>query len=361
MKKLLLIALVFTCSLQSQAQAGRVRIYFTGFDCYRETWDDILHTDGKGDEVYFNFGFTIADRNGNTKNKYEKRTGVYGDATGQFSNRISVGSCVDIFGGARGGIKAGDNYRCNDIIGEYDLADGDIISIVPTGWEYDPIADNMNSFTSTIGGLYNSINQKLAPIMIGFHVLTGNLDGVVRTVASLGLPKIVRAGGDQGELGKPGTRPIGMEKYGDFSPKLVTLNTPNLSSIANSNFGNGTGVIAVNYDENAVGNARDHGNYTILLKVEFTPRSAAPPPAPSNNNNNVPPPPPPSSSTNNNMNPGMSKPGGIKALPVATSSSVNGTWAGTWGNGQSNNPNYYSFRLNTDGMEACRCLLTMEQ
>ncbi len=137
----------------TQAQAGRIRVYFAGFECYRETWDDILHLDGKGDEVYFNFGFSLADRNGNSKFKYEKRTAVYGDATGPFSNRISVGSCTDLFGGAKGGIKAGDTYRCNELIGEYDKADGDLLALIPTGWEYDPVADDLNSFTTTVGNM----------------------------------------------------------------------------------------------------------------------------------------------------------------------------------------------------------------
>ena len=35
-------------------------------------------------------------------------------------------------------------------------------------------------------------------------------------------------------------------------------------------------------------------------------------------------------------------------MPVATVS-IPGNWAGTYGNGESNNPNFYSFRLNADG------------
>ncbi|MEO8406199.1 MAG: hypothetical protein ABI480_16440 [Chitinophagaceae bacterium] len=348
MKKIISLSLLFSLSTTMYAQSGRIRISFAGFDCYRETWDDILNADGKGDEVYFNFGFALADKNGNSKLSYEKRTNVYGDATGNFSNRISAGSFVDLFGNNRGGIKAGDTYRCNDVIGEYDMADGDILTVVPTGWEYDPIADNRNSFTATMGSLYTSINQKLAPIMIGLHVLTGNLGGLVFDAGSLGIAKI-KAGGDQGELGKPGTRPIGMEKYGDFSPKLVVLNTPNLSAITSNNFGFGTGIIAVNYDEVAVGNVRDHGNYTILLKIEFIPKAGtAPPPPPTtaSNNNSIPPPLPPPSS---NANAGKNSTGNFrKASQPNSANSISGNWVGTYGNGESNNTNYYSFRLNAD-------------
>jgi len=328
MKKITCFLMMLAMVPAIMAQSGRIRISFAGFDCYRETWDDILHADGKGDEVYFNFGFSLADKNGNSKLSYEKRTGVYGDATGPFSNRISAGSFVDLFGNNKGGIKAGDTYRCNTIVGEYDMADGDILTIVPTGWEHDPIADNSASFFFTMKGFYNSINQKLAPIMIGFNVLTGNLGGIIYQAGSLGISKI-NAGGNQGELGKAGTRPLGMEKYGDFSPKLVVVNTPNLNTICNSDMGFGKGVIGVNYDEVAVGNSRDHGNYTILLRIEFFPNQNTTATSAS------------SSSTGST---------GIKKLEVpANTSFIAGTWKGTWGSGTNNSPNFYSFQFNADG------------
>jgi hypothetical protein len=336
MKKLFSLLTVLLTVTAVVAQSGRIRVSFAGFDCYRETRDDILHSDGKGDEVYFNFGFTLADKNGNTKLTYDKRTSVYGDATGQFSNRISAGSFTDLFGNNRGGIKAGDNYRCNDLVGEYDMADGDILTVVPTGWEHDPISDNSAAFASTMRGLYSSINQKLAPIMIGFNVLTGNLGGVIYHAGSLGISSI-KAGGDQGELGRAGTRPLGMEKYGDFTPKLVVLNTPNLAIICNSDMGFGKGVIGVNYDEAAVGNSRDHGNYIILLKIEFIPSQIA-------SSNTIPPSAPAPASSN------MTKSTGFKQFnKVTTNSSVAATWTGTYGNGQNSGPSFYSFRLNTDG------------
>jgi hypothetical protein len=328
MKKILLVGIFTFAATAIFAQGGRIRISFAGFECYRETWDDILNSDGKGDEVFFNFSFLLAYKNGNSKLSYEKRTGVYGDATGKFSNRISVGSCVDLFGNLKGGIKAGDVYRCNDVIGEYDMAEADVLTLIPTAWEHDPIADNSISFSSTMKSFYNNINQKIAPIMIGLNVLTGKLGGIIFQTTSLGLSKI-KAGGEQGELGKPGTRPIGMEKFGDFTAKLVALNTPNLVSICNSDMGFGKGIIAVNYDEEAVGNLRDHGNYTMLIRVEYFPNQStannAPPALPIVNKN-------------------------IKQVTMSpTLNTVNGTWSGTSGTGQNAAPKFYSFKLNTDG------------
>ncbi len=352
MKKIVYLLTLLLFAHTVTAQSGRIRISFAGFDCYRETWDDILHTDGKGDEVYFTFSFLLGDKNGNTKLNYEKRTPVYGDATGQFSNRISVGSCVDMFGNNKGGIKAGDNYRCNLLLGEYDMANGDILTIIPTGWEQDPIADNQAGFSSTIQSMAYSINQKIAPFALGLGILTMDPTSIIFGAAQLGMPKL-KAGGEQGELGKPGTRPIGMEKYGDYSPKFVVLNTPNLAFISNSDMGFGRGIIPVAYDETAVGNLRDHGIYTMLMKIEFIPAQTT-----ATNNTTVPPPPPPSSGTTTNTTyktaPAVttkttgSLPTTNTTAPSATTS-IAGIWKGTWGNGSNNGPNFYSFQLNTDG------------
>ena len=125
-----------------------------------------------------------------------------------------------------------------------------------------------------------------------------------------------------------------MEKFGDFSAKMVVLNTPNLINICNSDMGFGKGVIAVNYDETAVGNLRDHGNFTMLIRVEYIPKPTTA--------NNAPPPPPPGS---NNSTPKNFKQVGT----VNNGSTVMGTWTGTYGNGQNNTPSFYSFKLNTDG------------
>lgn len=338
MKKLFYLMLFIATSNTMLAQSGRIRISFAGFDCYRETWDDVLHSDGKGDEVYFTFSFLLGDKNGNTKLNYEKRTPVYGDATGQFSNRISVGTWVDLFGNNKGGIKAGDNYRANLLLGEYDMTSGDILTIIPTGWEQDPIADNQAGFSSTIQSMAYSINQKIAPLAIGFGILTMNPTSIILGASQLGMPKL-KAGGEQGELGKPGTRPIGMEKYGDFSPKFVVLNTPNLAFISNSDMGFGKGVIPVQYDETAVGNLRDHGIYTVLMKIEFFPAQST-----TVAGNTAP-------ATGATINTTYKTLPGTTTGTIATSTptSIAGVWKGTWGNGSSNGSNFYCFQLNTDG------------
>jgi hypothetical protein len=340
MKKLFCLTVLLVSANMIFAQGGRIRVTFAGFDCYRETWDDILNTDGKGDEVFFNFSCVLGDKSGNTKLNYEKRTAVYGDASNPFfSNRISAGSWTDAFGNNKGGIKAGDTYRTNVLIGEYDMADGDILTVIPTGWEHDPISDNLAGFSSTLRNSYASITQKAAPYINTYHAITANWVWLIINAVNFDISK-TKPAGDQGELGKAGTRPIGMEKYGDFSPKLVLLSTGHLPLICNSDFGFGKGVIAVNYDEVALGNTRDHGNYTILLKIEYFPAAAS---ATTNTSTNT------NTSTTNNT----TTKSGVKTLPLNfnnnTATSITGIWKGTWGNGANNGPSYYGFQLNADG------------
>ena len=359
MKKIIIALFVFFITLNAIAQqAGRVKISFTGFKCMVETADDFLHLDGKADEVFLRFYFTLADRNGNTRLKYSNQTGIYGDNYGPFGNRINAGSAVDLFGNLKGGIKAGDNYYCNNIIGEYDLEAGDVLTVVPTIWEWDPGNGFESSFDATIDGAYTVMNQKASAL--SNQRFATNVLGVTGTDI-LGLV-LIDAGSFLslksffnivGEL-TPKPRPIGITKTGEYSPKAVLLNANAMQQMAGSNFGYGAGVIPVQYNEEALGNSRDHGNYIVLLKVEFTPRPVAatpappPPPVSRSTGNNVPaPPPPPSSATANNS---KSATGNLRKMDRPSSgNSISGNWAGTYGNGESNNPNYYSFRLNADG------------
>jgi len=355
MKRLLFASFIILATLNTIAQqAGRVKVSFAGLKCLRETADDILHLDGKADEVFLRFYFTVADKFGNTKLKYSNQTDTYGDNHGIFGNRINAGSALDLFGNLKGGIKAGDNYYCNNIIGEYDLAAGDVLTVVPTIWEWDPGNGFENSFDASIEGAYTIMNQKASSLSnqrFGSPIGGADILGLVLIDAGsfLSLKAFFNI---VGEL-TPKPRPIGITKTGEYSPKAALLNANIMQQMANSNFGYGAGVIPIQYNEEALGNTRDHGNYIVLLKVEFTPKpgttannGAPPPPSSGYNNNSVPPPPPPSAPANNSKN----SAGNLRKMDrPSPGNSIAGNWAGTYGNGESNNSNYYSFKLNPDG------------
>jgi hypothetical protein len=279
MKKVLFPFILLLFSLVSLAQTGKVKVYFAGFICERETWDDALQLDGKGDEVFLNFLFSMADGSGKTKFESEKRTKTYGDATGDFSDRINVGSCVDLFGGAKGGIKAGDKYYCNDLIGEYDLSAGDVLSLIPIISEWDPGQDIHLSVLSDIKGATSEMNQQIVRLV---NSAGGNFGSAIKS--SSDLEKFVISGNIlnlpspvnvvQSLQGKQFTRPIGMFMNGSFVPKVIILDKTVLETVSKSNFFYGQGVIPIHYNEEALGNTRDHGNYKILIKVEYTPPPA---------------------------------------------------------------------------------------
>ena len=367
MKKIFpaLVILFITFHVSAQ-QAGRVKVSFAGFKCMKETADDILHLDGKADEVFLRFYFTVADKTGNMKLKYSNQSDLYGDNHGIFGNRINAGSAVDLFGNLKGGIRAGDNYFCNNIIGEYDLAAGDVLTVVPTIWEWDPGNGYESSFDATIDGAYTIINQKASSLSNqrfatagAAGISAGDVLGLVLVDAGPFL-SLKAAFGIVGEL-IPKPRPIGITTTGDYSPKAVLLNANIMQHLSGSNFGYGTGVIPIQYNEEALGNARDHGNYIVLIKVEFTPKPVAgatpppPPPPKSGGVNKI----PPTSSTekkNNSTQPVVFTRGtrppparALKTSPTNNSTSVAGTWTGTYGNGESDSPNFYSFVLNDDG------------
>lgn len=354
MKKSFLFLTILISAIAVQAQqAGRVRVSFNGFRCIRETLDDMLQLDGKGDEVFFQFYFTLANSSGQQKLKYAYRSDTYGDNYGPFGNRINAGSCVDLFGNLKGGIKGGDNYSCNNIIGEYDLGAGDVLTVMPTIWEWDPgnppANENFESrFDASIEGAYSTINQNASSLSNARFRTTGLVgatpgDALGLILVDAGTFLSFKLAMNLVGALTPKPRPIGITKDGTFSPKAVLLNANTMQQIASSNFGYGQGVIPLQYNEEALGNDRDRGNYIILLKVDFFPA------ANSNTNNNT--------NTNTTFQPGSMKPLSkttTVSAPVAQTApaapvSLPGTWTGTWGSGASNGPNYYSFRFNADG------------
>lgn len=276
MKKLFILMTILTLTLTLTAQPGRVKVYFNGFVCDRETWDDILHLDGKCDEVFLTFQISVADANGNTKLTYEYKTPTYGDATGAFGNRVSAGSCVDLFGGARGGIRGGDRYLTNDLIGEFDIAATDIVSIVPIIWEWDPEQIIVDPLISTLKNATNTISRETAKLTASasgtFNPVVSSLNDLSRFIFPanvLMVPDFFNV--VQTVFGKQGTRPIGLTSNGNFSPNVMVLSPQLMANNARINMGYGLGVVPVKYFETDLGNEREHGNYLVLIRTEFTP------------------------------------------------------------------------------------------
>lgn len=273
----LLISLMLLYTV-SMAQNGRVKIYFAGFVCDRETWDDAMQLDGKGDEVFLNFQFSLAGPDGSIKRTFTYKTPTYGDATGQFSNRVNVGSCTDVFGGNRGGIKAGDRHSANDVIAEFDMGSRDVLTVIPTIWEWDPGQDVMNPVLNKLHSMSADINRETSKI---FASPDGSASPVISTIGDVSrfiFPLTNLFSADfystvQSVIGQQGTRPIGISGNGNFVPALAVLTPQAMDNFMKTNIGFGTGIFTVKYFEEELGNSREHGNYLILLRAEYTPEA----------------------------------------------------------------------------------------
>ena len=408
MKKLLLsiiIVTVFAAGSFAQVR-DHVRISWVGFNCNSGTSDNMLELDGKGDEIFIQCNWVMANNNNSTEFEGKYRSPIHGDVN-RHSGWIQAGSRSD-----KGGIQSGDQYRCNTAIGEFDISDGEVLTVVPTIWEWDGNQDDINGFLDFFGGNVNFIKDRAMQQSRSFAQSSGNDLQCVMDMSKVNISPFSMA--VNAILGQADDRPIGMNAAGKFSPKSFVLTTNMIRQITQRNLGYGLGVMQLDYDENKLGNTRDHGAYTILIKFEYlgstgtpitgTVPSTAPhyvPPATttgtaSNGNGStaahyVPPPvtngagnnasapsryiPPPSGnnaggsyhgSTTINTTPlpnpssqtagaaagnkypaGQNNPAGRAGGAVV---SVPGLWKGTYGNGGSTTDHgYYNFQFNADG------------
>ncbi len=322
---------------------GRVKISLVSFYNNKETADDILDLDGKKDEIFFSFMYTVAGMNGNTKLSSKTISSVYGDATGSFSNRISAGSATDLFGNNRGGIRTDDIVRCNFPILDVTLDVGDVISIVPSIWEWDNNnATVQGSFEDAIMAAFPYMNTKIVETVKYCYPTTEDQSCFVRNgTGFLGLPNCSNI--LQSVSNRTGNRPIGMTTTGGYSPTVISMGAELLDKVVGMQFKNigvrgysNVGTIPVAFDEEALGNTRDHGNYGMYLKIEFI-KSAAPTPAP----------PAPAPAPKYSKIPTTTK---FPNQPIQiTDAGITGKWTGTYGSGELATPTFYSFQLNADG------------
>jgi len=335
-KYLLLIFSLAILNLNAQ-QTGKVKIYLRTISCIKESVDDLLDFDGKGNEVFVTFFYSVASSNGTTRYINKVSTAVYGDINGR-PGRFKAGTA-----GNNGGIKAGDliyanpNTQATMPIGderfkgqymfEVDLAPTDIITIVPVLWEWDSDAKNtQNSFESFLSGSFNSINVYSAPIAQRFNSVSSPYiySDAGNCIDLAGMARIL-----QGVNGVAGNRPIGMHLNGAYTPPIIVLN----QNILN-NWKSVTGLYKEEcqfiFNESSLGNSRDHGNYELFVHVDYT--------APVTSSVS-------SGPTKVFQRPTTLRP--VKGMPVLPS--ITGTWKGTWGYGENATTNFLSYQINSDG------------
>ena len=172
-------------------EVGRFRVTLTGFTVNKQSSDNILESDGKGDEVYFIIdsarydGYSDRGRrtsvfellnfdrplraNGNLTERQSLQSVILGDVNFQNNPpRIRAGSASQV-----GGLRTGDRYPTNEpwnlsgalrtdrlpmLLWEGELtAERDLVVLIPTIWEWDggntemraSYTDSVNSYLTT--------------------------------------------------------------------------------------------------------------------------------------------------------------------------------------------------------------------
>lgn len=332
MKKYFLSA-IFLIHISLYAQQpgnGKVKIYLRTISCIKESDDDIFDFDGKRNEVFVTFFYSVASSNGTTRYVNKITSAVYGDVNGR-PGRYKAGTA-----GNNGGIKAGDIIYANpnteammpigderfkgQFLFDAELGPTDIITVVPVLWEWDSDTKNtQNSFESFLFGSFNSINVHTAPLAQKFNPVSWPFiysDGT-NCIDLAGMSSIL-----QGVNGIAGNRPLGMALNGTYNPSMFVLNQNILK-----NWKSVTDLYKEEcrfiYNESYLGNTRDHGNYEITIHVAYT--------APVNT---------------------VTAPVKIGKRPntvITVNPSVAGTWKGTWGYADNSTTNFLSYQLNNDG------------
>ena len=105
---LFIVSILLTGLLYAQQPGnGKVKIYLRTISCIKESADDIFDFDGKGNEVFVTFFYSVASSNGTTRYVNKITSAVYGDVNGRPA-RYKAGTA-----GNNGGIKAGDIIYAN--------------------------------------------------------------------------------------------------------------------------------------------------------------------------------------------------------------------------------------------------------
>jgi hypothetical protein len=273
-------------SSRSVAPFGRYRVIVEGFSVTSQTWDNILQTDGKGDEVFLNARTAYLGPDGKDlapESQLESQT--MGDTNG-YPNRTQAGSASD-----RGGLISGDrfpnpltldatasgsaNFVPPAVLWEGDLIQGKrAVVITPSIWEWDGAGDTVGSWVRW----GEEAIPKLAQA-IGTFIGGGSTADTIKKASDLGVG-VLKVFDNPGLFGVPGDRPIGTIKNPNgsdyiFDPKVVLLNYDRAEALISQETLGVSGLIALNYkDDPAL--TGDYTLYLRVVRVEPKPDTTAP-------------------------------------------------------------------------------------
>jgi hypothetical protein len=284
---LALIATIFCANAQrSTYPAGWITVNLNDFMCKKATADDILNFDGWGDEVYVVLFYSVSNQYGVTKYSNKLVSPVYGDID-RFPGRTLAGNANP--DRKSGGLLTGSQFFPGNTapnLKRIRVEAGDFITVIPTIWEFDNNSNSQiqASLESRMINSFNDINLKVVDNIrecFGYYDCYYMSNTTFIRVPSF--TDILRP-----VNGANGSRPIGMNASGDYIPTVFAVNSQMIKSQNGPTSYDGK-TYSMNYrsfevNEDAMGNTRDHGIYSLRFHFTFEEdlSKPAPPPAPSN-------------------------------------------------------------------------------
>ena len=256
-----------TAASAAQPVGGYFDVTLLGFTVNRQTRDDLLENDGRGDEVFIRCATLSYDRVANSMGVTTAlATKTFGDINRHSGRRVRAGMAGD-----RGGLATGDAVPANpfqpapaDVRGDRlplhvfggMLTPGrDEVLIAPTMWEWDDLGDG-RTFGEAVGDVENppfpwhggSENDRAARLQAAIESRAGNIASAVRAIPARGVHSNFLVGGQSlrfpsvgGDMG--GNRPIGMTVapagFGEafaFTPQVLVLNYETAARLAQTRF-----------------------------------------------------------------------------------------------------------------------------
>jgi hypothetical protein len=272
---------------------ARYRVTLNGFTVDRQTYDDVMQRDGKGDEVFFVTESVELSAGGSILSSQRFTSPVFGDVNG-FQNRIRAGSLS-----SQGGLRTGDQHPSSPpwtrtrapqqddlplILWEGELVEGgNHVLITPSVWEWDGGGDIATQYAAGFEGRRRFYEQNWAFLVLPtVDPVTLTAQQLLRTALVTDVLLALTLNVHFELFGRKNDRPVGVAAGGEngaFTPHVLRLNYEVAEALAKSDLsGKGMGALPLQYRDSDADVAwvaallgTEPGAYTLWLQVERLP------------------------------------------------------------------------------------------
>jgi hypothetical protein len=243
-----------------------------GFTVHRQTWDNMLQSDGQGDEIYIETdiheirGGTMLQRSGITSQTIGDRHGFPGRADIGHPSADRGLLTDDQFPYPNPWIRQGplqDQVPPMRLwVGELQGDDSVLITLIPREW--DDGSSTVNNWSQAVGANGPQIVPAVLDVIM--QIRTGKSLPVNEITELVGKAMPAAARIETAIIGQPGDRPIGMKKEGSefvFHPQPLLLSNELADLYLHNDVGYGFGIQPLPFaDDDLLA-----GSYTLYVKI----------------------------------------------------------------------------------------------